>query len=68
MLGFTVVYVAGVLGQAFCTGNLSALYASRFIAGIGIGATTVLPSIYLTEVCMNHRDCPAFAGEQLLTV
>lgn len=50
MLGFTVVYIAGVLGQTFSTGNLSALYASRFIAGIGIGATTVLPSIYLTEV------------------
>ncbi|KAF3043808.1 hypothetical protein E8E12_010463 [Didymella heteroderae] len=50
MLGFTVIYIAGVLGQTFCTGNLSALYASRFIAGIGIGATTVLPSIYLTEI------------------
>lgn len=51
MLLFTVVYVAGILGQTFSNGNLSALYASRFISGIGIGTTTVLPSIYLTEVC-----------------
>lgn len=47
---FTLVYIAGVLGQAFSNGNLSGLYASRFISGIGIGVTTVLPPIYLSEV------------------
>lgn len=52
MLGFTVVYIVGVFDQAFFTGNLSALYASRFIAGIIIGATTVLPSVCLTEICI----------------
>ncbi|PVI00957.1 general substrate transporter [Periconia macrospinosa] len=50
MILFTVVYVAGILGQTFSNGNLSALYATRFITGIGIGTTTVLPSIYLTEI------------------
>jgi len=68
MLGFTVVYIAGVLGQTFCTGNPSALYASRFIAGICIGATTVLSSIYLTDVRINPRDFPVFARERLLTI
>ncbi|KAH7329672.1 general substrate transporter [Stachybotrys elegans] len=47
---FTLIYIAGCLGQAFSNGNLAALYATRVIAGIGIGATTVLPSIYITEI------------------
>ena len=55
MLVFTIVYIAGILGQTFSNGNLSALYATRFIAGIGIGTTTVLPSIYLTEVSSNQQ-------------
>ncbi|EUC49713.1 hypothetical protein COCMIDRAFT_32930 [Bipolaris oryzae ATCC 44560] len=50
MLAFTVIYIAGILGQTFSNGSLSALYATRFITGIGIGTTTVLPSIYLTEI------------------
>jgi MFS family permease len=51
MLAFTIIYMAGIFGQTFANGNLSALYASRFITGIGIGTTTVIPSIYITEVC-----------------
>jgi MFS family permease len=50
MLLFTVIYIAGIFGQTFCKGSLGGLYASRFISGIGIGTTTVLPSIYITEV------------------
>lgn len=55
MLVFTGVYIAGIFGQTFSNGNLSALYATRFISGIGIGTTTVLPSIYLTEVSKNYQ-------------
>lgn len=51
MLVFTIIYIAGIFGQTFANGSLSAMYASRFIAGIGIGTTTVIPSIYITEVC-----------------
>ncbi|KAF5710992.1 transcription factor [Fusarium globosum] len=47
---FTVVYMAGIFGQTFSSGNLGALYATRVIAGIGIGATTVLPSVYIAEI------------------
>ena len=47
---FTLIYMAGVIGQACSNGNLGALYASRFISGIGIGATTVMPPIYIAEV------------------
>uniref|UniRef100_A0A4E9E5G7 Major facilitator superfamily (MFS) profile domain-containing protein n=1 Tax=Gibberella zeae TaxID=5518 RepID=A0A4E9E5G7_GIBZA len=45
---FTVVYMAGIFGQTF-SNNLSVLYATRVISGIGIGATTVLPSVYIAE-------------------
>ena len=50
MLLFTLVYIAGVFGQAFSNGSLPGLYVSRVIAGVGIGVTTVLPSVYLSEV------------------
>ncbi|ESU15385.1 hypothetical protein FGSG_08019 [Fusarium graminearum PH-1] len=46
---FTVVYMAGIFGQTF-SNNLSVLYATRVISGIGIGATTVLPSVYIAEI------------------
>jgi MFS family permease len=59
MLLFTVVYIGGVFGQTFSSGNLSALYASRFISGIGIGTTTVLPAIYITEVCEQQASTTA---------
>jgi MFS family permease len=50
-----IVYIAGILGQGLSGGNLSGLYASRFIAGMGIGATTVIPPVYITEV--KALDC-----------
>ncbi|ORY90078.1 sugar transporter [Leucosporidium creatinivorum] len=46
----TVFYGAGVLGQALSNGNLSALYASRFIGGFGIGGTTVVSPMFLAEI------------------
>ncbi|KAK7940970.1 quinate permease [Apiospora aurea] len=46
----TLFYIAGVLGQTFSGGNLAALYASRVITGMGIGATTAIPSVYIAEI------------------
>ncbi|KAJ5758090.1 uncharacterized protein N7511_006784 [Penicillium nucicola] len=46
----TLIYIAGVLGQGLCGGNISGLYASRFVSGIGIGATTVIPPVYISEI------------------
>ena len=54
LLLFTLIYIAGVFGQTFSNGSLSGLYAGRFIAGLGIGTTTVIPSIYLTEVSISQ--------------
>lgn len=57
--------MGGIFGQTFSNGSLAALYVSRVIAGFGIGGTTVVPSIYLSEVStltiqvkirQNHAD------------
>lgn len=50
---FTVVYIGGIFGQTFSNGSMAVLYVTRIIAGMGIGATTVLPSIYIAEVCKS---------------
>jgi MFS family permease len=68
MLVFTMVYIAGIFGQTFANGSLSAMYASRFISGIGIGTTTVLPSIYITEVCPHpNTSCTHLNVQKPLT-
>ncbi|POY70395.1 hypothetical protein BMF94_6676 [Rhodotorula taiwanensis] len=46
----SLFYLAGILGQSFSNGNLSGLYASRFIGGFGIGGTTVVSPMYLAEI------------------
>lgn len=51
LLIYTIIYIAGILGQTFSGGSLTALYITRIISGFGIGGTTVVPSIYLSEVC-----------------
>lgn len=48
--------MAGVLGQGLNGGSLSGMYASRFIAGIGIGATTVVPPMYITEASLTFYE------------
>ncbi|KAK6383670.1 hypothetical protein LTS17_002962 [Exophiala oligosperma] len=50
LLIYTVIYMGGIFGQTFSNGSLAALYVSRVIAGFGIGGTTVVPSIYLSEI------------------
>ncbi|TKY84705.1 hypothetical protein EX895_005785 [Sporisorium graminicola] len=68
---FTLVYMAGVIGQACSGGNIGALYASRFIGGIGIGATTVMPSVYIAEIapsCIRGLAVLQYAACQQLGV
>ena len=50
LTAYTLIYMAGVLGQTFCGGNLAGLYVSRFVAGFGIGTLTILPSVHVSEV------------------
>ncbi|RMZ14974.1 hypothetical protein D0862_01850 [Hortaea werneckii] len=46
---FTIIYIAGILGQTFCYGSLGGMYGSHIVAGFGIGGTAVVPSVYLSE-------------------
>ncbi|KAL4951874.1 hypothetical protein BDW69DRAFT_196136 [Aspergillus filifer] len=46
----TVVYIAGILGQGLCGGRLGGLYASRIVSGMGIGVTTIVPPVYISEI------------------
>ncbi|CBF82158.1 uncharacterized protein ANIA_10658 [Aspergillus nidulans FGSC A4] len=46
----TLVYIAGVLGQGLSGGSLAGLYASRVISGMGIGVTTIVPPVYISEI------------------
>ncbi|KAF6812428.1 quinate permease [Colletotrichum sojae] len=47
---FTIIYIAGILGQTFASGSMAGLYVSRIVSGIGIDATTVLPPVYISEI------------------
>ncbi|KAL2795271.1 hypothetical protein BJX66DRAFT_350656 [Aspergillus keveii] len=46
----TLIYIAGILGQGLCNGNLGGLYASRVVSGMGIGVTTIVPPVYISEI------------------
>ncbi|KAL4812525.1 hypothetical protein BDW67DRAFT_193607 [Aspergillus spinulosporus] len=46
----TLVYIAGVLGQGLSGGSLAGLYASRDISGMGIGVTTIVPPVFISEI------------------
>jgi len=45
-----LVWITGVLLTITSDGNLSQLYAGRFIAGLGIGQSTVIGPTYLVEI------------------
>lgn len=44
ILGIAIFMAGGV------TGNLGAVYAGRFIAGLGVGQTTVVGPVYIAEI------------------
>ncbi|KAK6197223.1 hypothetical protein LQW54_010792 [Pestalotiopsis sp. IQ-011] len=50
---FTLVYIAGVLGQTFSNGNLSGLYANRFISRVGIDRSSLDPRL----ITLQYTAC-----------
>lgn len=40
-------------------GNLGAIYAGRFVAGLGVGQTVVVGPVYLAEIVSDgqNMDC-----------
>ena len=45
-----IVWIVGIILFMTSGGNLGQLYAGRFIAGVGIGQTTVIAPTYLAEI------------------
>ncbi|KAJ2904016.1 quinate permease [Zalerion maritima] len=44
-----LVTIVGVVMQAASSGNLGAMYAGRFFAGLGVGAASMLTPLYVSE-------------------
>ncbi|KAH8681829.1 MFS sugar transporter-like protein [Xylariales sp. PMI_506] len=49
LVGAAVFTMVGVAMQAAASGHLEALYIGRFIAGLGVGASSVVNPIYVSE-------------------
>ena len=51
-----LVWILGIAIFLGNRGNLGAVYAGRFVAGLGVGATVVVGPIYLSEI-VSSLDC-----------
>lgn len=49
LIGVSIVIIIGVIMQAVSLGNLGAIYAGRFIAGVGVGGASTINPIYVSE-------------------
>lgn len=45
-----VLWIVGIIIFMLNNGSLGMVYAGRFIAGIGIGETTVIAPVYISEI------------------
>jgi MFS family permease len=49
LIGISVVINIGIVMQSAASGKLGALYAGRFISGVGVGAASTINPIYVSE-------------------
>ncbi|MCJ1445382.1 MAG: hypothetical protein MMC23_005887 [Stictis urceolatum] len=66
-----LVWIVGIIIYITAGGSLSQVYAGRFIAGIGIGQTTVVAPTYLAEVAprsIRGMCVTAFSGAVYLGI
>ncbi|KAB5549475.1 general substrate transporter [Coniochaeta sp. 2T2.1] len=49
LIGISVVISIGIIMQSAASGNLGAIYAGRFISGVGVGAASTINPIYVSE-------------------
>lgn len=60
-----VLWIVGIVIFLTNNGSLGQVYAGRFIAGLGIGQTTVIAPVYLSEISpksIRGLCCCSFAG------
>lgn len=64
-----ILWILGIVIFLTNNGRLGQVYAGRFIAGLGIGQTTVIAPVYLSEISpksIRGLCCCAFAGSVYL--
>jgi MFS family permease len=49
-------------------GNLGAVYAGRFVAGLGVGQTVVVAPVYLAEIVSSHMTAARWEGGCVTTI
>jgi sugar porter (SP) family MFS transporter len=49
LIGVSLIIIVGVIMQACALGNLGAMYAGRFLGGVGVGAASTINPIYVSE-------------------
>lgn len=49
LIATSITINAGIVLQAASTGNLGAMYAGRFISGVGVGSASVINPLYVSE-------------------
>lgn len=57
-----VLWIIGIAIFMGSNGNLGAVYAGRFVAGLGVGQTVVVAPVYLAEIvspCISYYRCIA---------
>jgi len=62
-----VIWILGVVIFLTNGGRLGQVYAGRFIAGLGIGQTTVVAPVYLSEIAPKSVEASARVHSQELS-
>lgn len=66
-----ILWILGIVIFLTNNGRLGQVYAGRFIAGLGIGQTTVIAPVYLSEISpksIRGLCCCSFAGSVYLGI
>jgi MFS family permease len=53
-----VLWIVGIAIFMGANGSLGAVYAGRFIAGLGVGQTVVVGPVYLAEIVREYPLSP----------
>eukprot|EP01031_Cornospumella_fuschlensis_P035214 gene35214-42654_t len=64
LLGNNFFFIVGA--ALACTGNLSALFIGRFISGLGVGVSSVVPPVLLSEIATSETRGTITTLHQLL--
>lgn len=64
LLGNNLFFIVGA--TLACTGDLYALFIGRFISGLGVGVSSVVPPVLLSEIATSETRGTITTLHQLL--